>query len=214
MTEMIKARIFRVDQPDTGVDCQFNPKTYQITRNIKWVENEVTGDDDPVIDFGGGGAKDFSVELLFDSTDTGQDVRSKYSVLLQMAETNSSKKNQKTNKSEPPECKFQWGNYLSFTGVIRSITQNFTMFKGDGTPLRAYVNVSFIQTPKKVAGQNPTSASESRKIWIVREGETLDWIAYQEYGSPAHWRHIAETNDLDNPLDLHPGQALKLVPLA
>jgi nucleoid-associated protein YgaU len=41
----------------------------------------------------------------------------------------------------------------------------------------------------------------------------LDWIAYQEYGAPAYWRHIAETNNLDDPKALYPGQILKLVPL-
>jgi nucleoid-associated protein YgaU len=47
----------------------------------------------------------------------------------------------------------------------------------------------------------------------VSEGQTLAWIAYQEYGDSGYWRHIAETNDLADPLDLRPGQVLKLVPL-
>jgi len=87
------------------------------------------------------------------------------------------------------------------------------MFKADGTPLRAKVNVTFLRVPEKPARQNPTSQSEPRKIWVVHEGETLDWIAYEEYGDPAYWRHIADTNDLINPKDLRPGQILKLVPL-
>jgi nucleoid-associated protein YgaU len=41
----------------------------------------------------------------------------------------------------------------------------------------------------------------------------LDWIAYQEYGDAAAWRHIAEVNNLHNPLSLVPGQLLKLTPL-
>jgi nucleoid-associated protein YgaU len=87
------------------------------------------------------------------------------------------------------------------------------MFKADGTPLRAEVTVNFVQTVTKPKGQNPTSRSETRKIWVVHEGETLDWIAYREYGDPAQWRHIAETNGLGNPKDLYPGQVLKLTPL-
>ena len=213
MSELIKAKIFRTDNTENAVECQFNPHDFSITKDIKWATTPVKGTEDPVMEFVGGEAKDFSVELLFDSTDTGGDVRDKYTKLIEMTQIDSSKANQKTGKGEPPECQFQWGNYLSFTGVITTIAQKFVLFKGDGTPLRARVTVTFSQTPKKVAKQNPTSASESRKIWIVREGETLDWIAYQEYGSPAHWRHIAETNNLDNPMNLHPGQALKLVPL-
>jgi nucleoid-associated protein YgaU len=47
---------------------------------------------------------------------------------------------------------------------------------------------------------------------VVREGERLDWIAYREYGNPARWRHIAEVNGISDPLELQPGQVLKLTP--
>jgi nucleoid-associated protein YgaU len=208
-----KAEIFRVSDPSVRVVCQFNPKDFSITKSVKWVYQTADGKNVGEPEFAGGEAQDLNVDLLFDSTDTGQDVRNKYSKLLKMAEIDESKANTKTRKGEPPECKFQWGSYLSFTGVIKTIQQNFVLFKADGTPLRARVKVTFSEIPVKKAAQNPTSRTESRKIWIVREGETLDWIAYQEYGSPAHWRHIAESNNLDNPLDLYPGQALKLVPL-
>jgi nucleoid-associated protein YgaU len=98
--------------------------------------------------------------------------------------------------------------------VIVDIAQQFILFKADGTPLRAWVTVTFSETAAKKKGQNPTTRTEPRKVWVVHEGETLAWIAYQEYGDPNHWRHIAETNNLDNPMDLTPGQVLKLVPLS
>ena len=88
------------------------------------------------------------------------------------------------------------------------------MFKADGTPLRAEVSVTFKQVAEATRGQNPTTRTESRKVWIVHEGQTLDWIAYQEYGDPALWKHIAATNNLSNPMDLRAGQVLKLVPLS
>lgn len=208
-----KAEIFRVDNPSVKVTCQFNPKDFSITKNIKWTQKVINGKNTGVWEFSGGEAQDLTVNLIFDSTDTGTDVRDKYANLLKMAEIDTSKKNPQTRKGEPPECKFQWGSYLSFSGFIKSIGQEFILFKADGTPLRARLKVTFCETANPPKPQNPTSRTESRKIWIVREGETLDWIAYKEYGSPAHWRHIAVTNDLDNPLDLQPGQVLKLTPL-
>ncbi|MCL5995669.1 MAG: peptidase M23, partial [Chloroflexi bacterium] len=88
-----------------------------------------------------------------------------------------------------------------------------TMFKPDGTPVRAKVNVTFKQVDQQPGAQNPTTRSEPRKIWVVHEGQTLDWIAYQEYGDPACWRHIAETNGRPDPMQLRPVQVLQLVPL-
>jgi len=48
---------------------------------------------------------------------------------------------------------------------------------------------------------------------VVGAGETIDWIAFQEYGDPAEWRHIATTNNLLNAKDLTPGSVLKITPL-
>jgi nucleoid-associated protein YgaU len=87
------------------------------------------------------------------------------------------------------------------------------MFKPDGTPLRARVTVTFSQVGEQPKPQNPTSHSEPRRVRVVREGERLDWIAHQEYGSAACWRHIALANDLADPADLQPGRVLQLPPL-
>ncbi len=209
-----KAEIFRTSDTSIKVTCQFNPKDFSITKSVKWVYKPADGGNVSPPEFAGGEASDLIVDLMFDSTDDGSDVRTKYTELLKMAEINSTKTNATTSKSEPPECKFQWGTFLSFTGVIKSVAQQFILFKGDGTPLRAKVKVTFSETALPTAGQNPTTRTESRKVWIVREGETISWIAYKEYGDAAQWRHIAQTNQLDNPMDLYPGQVLKLVPLA
>ncbi len=209
-----KAEIFTLAKPEKRVTCQFNPKDFSISKDIEWKEQPIKGKTAPEMEFAGGKSQNFTVKLLFDTTDSGQDVRKSYKTLLEMAEPESQKKNQQTRKSEPPECKFQWGTFLSFTGVIITIAENFVLFKSDGTPLRAWVTVTFKETAAKKKGQNPTTRSEPRKVWVVHEGETLTWIAYQEYGDAAQWRHIAETNDLDNPMELRPGQILKLTPLA
>jgi LysM repeat protein len=212
-----KAEIYRVDNTNEKVVCQFNPKDFTITRSIKWRKREIQGENSPIWEFAGGESQELSIDLWFDSTDVASgedaDVRKKYKKLLEMAEIDEGNANATTGKGEPPKCTFQWGSYLSFEGVIQKISQNFTMFRPDGTPVRAKVGVTFAETVKPPAAQNPTTRTESRKIWVVQEGQTLDWIAYQEYGSAAQWRHIAETNDLADPLHLHPGQVLKLVPL-
>ena len=213
MAELQKAEILQVDNTSKKVACQFNPKDFSITRVIKYITRKSTGSDVPTREFAGGEAQNLTVRLLFDSTDDGSDVRNKYKSLLEMAMIDETKKDTTTNLGEPPLCMFQWGSFLSYKGVITQISQNFTLFKTDGTPLRASVDVTFSETGEQTKKQNPTTRTEARKIWVVHEGQTLDWIAYQEYGDPAYWRHIADTNELDNPMDLRPGQVLKLTPL-
>ena len=209
----LKARIVKISDPRVFVICQFNPQDLSITRKVKWNEQTDMGHDAARLTFAGGEAQDLTIPLLFDTTHEGADVRVKYAALLKLTEVDPRNKNPRTGKSEPPQCRFEWGKLLSFTAVITQVTQKFLMFKANGTPVRAEVSVTFKQIGKIVSRQNPTSHSEARKIWVVSEGERLDWIAYQEYGDAAHWLHIAETNNLTNPRDLRPGQVLKLVPL-
>ncbi|MCB9079967.1 MAG: peptidoglycan-binding protein [Anaerolineaceae bacterium] len=214
MESVEKARIVDEKNPSRNVVCHFNPKELSITQTINYESNRNIGNNAANLSFSGGEAQDLTIPLLFDSTATGADVRDSYKILLELATIDDKKKNSTTEMGEPPYCRFEWGKLLSFRAVITKLTQKFLMFKTDGLPLRAEVSVTFKQVDKKPTGQNPTSRTESRKIWIVHEGQSLDWIAYQEYGDPAYWRHIAETNQLANPMVLQPGQILKLTPLA
>lgn len=210
---VLKAKIVDERNPQKAVVCHFNPKDLSITRTIKWESKTSIGNNASNLSFAGGEAQDLTIPLLFDSTATGEDVRKSYELLLELASIDQQKKNSTTNKGEPPFCRFEWGKLISFTAVITQLTQKFIMFKADGTPVRAEVSVTFKQVDKKPKPQNPTSRSETRKIWMVHEGQTLAWIAYQEYGDPTYWRHIAETNNIANPKDLQPGQILKLTPI-
>ncbi|MCJ7622525.1 MAG: LysM peptidoglycan-binding domain-containing protein [Anaerolineaceae bacterium] len=60
----------------------------------------------------------------------------------------------------------------------------------------------------KLASQNPTTRTAARKTHVVQQGDRMDYLAYQEYGQPGLWREIASANDLDDPLDIQPGQIL------
>jgi nucleoid-associated protein YgaU len=207
-----KAKIVNLNNQQSIV-CHFNPDTFSLDRTINWNAASKTGGDYPDLAFSGGQAGDLTMTLLFDTTNTGDDVRNAYAALVTMSKVDQSKKDAKTDKGEPPRCRFEWGKFLTFEAVITKLGEKFLMFKADGTPLRAEVTVTFKQVAEATRGQNPTTRTESRKIWVVHEGQTLDWIAYQEYGDSSYWRHIAETNNLADPLALTPGQVLKLVPL-
>ncbi|GIK37852.1 MAG: peptidoglycan-binding protein [Chloroflexota bacterium] len=208
------------------VECQFNPNEYTLSKTNQWTNKPKKGANVGKTDFGGGQPAELKLQLFFDTTNhrnnvdqqnnlKHEDVRQYTNIIWDMMMVNSSTQNPKSKKGEPPQVQFQWGKGSFFTAVIKTITQKFTMFLDDGTPVRATLDVTFQQykDEKIFDPQNPTSRSEARKIWVVVEGQTLDWIAYQEYGDPAMWRHIAETNDLDNPKSLRSGQILNLTPL-
>lgn len=116
------------------------------------------------------------------------------------------------SKAAPPICKFVWGSF-SFVSIMESVKVTYLMFRPDGTPVRAKAKIKMKQIEEDTfyPPQNPTSRTRPRKVWIVQEGQRLDWIAYQEYGDSSMWRYLAEINRLDNPMQLRPGQVINLI---
>ena len=140
-----KAKIVSVSDASKSVTCHFNPDTFSMDRTISWKPSENIGGDASTLYFGGGQASDLTMTFLFDTTDTGNDVRDTYQTLIDLSKVDPNKKNAKTGKGEPSLCRFEWGRFLTFTAAITQLSQTFTMFKADGTPLRAEVKVTFKQ---------------------------------------------------------------------
>src|SRR6266498_2257597 len=66
-----------------------------------------------------------------------------------------------------------------------------------------------IEDTKQLRPQNPTSGGVGgERVWRVNAGDTLAWIAYQEYGDSTLWRPIADANRLTNVRRLTPGTML------
>jgi hypothetical protein len=195
------------------VVCQFNPESLTFSKCNKFNFRTDMGDSTPETVFSGGDSGQFSLELLFDTTDTGKDVRTKYSNLIRIVLVEPSEK--EGEPSEPPQVVVQWGKFLSYVSVIESISEVFTFFLPNGTPVRANVSLNMREVMDKadLPPQNPTSRSEVRRTWVVEKGQRIEWIAHTVYGKTSAWRHLADVNNLINPAMLRPGQILKIVPM-
>jgi hypothetical protein len=215
--ELSKAVIIVVDGMLTGqmIECMFRPKEYTISKQNSWRKGEAKGLSVPQLEFSGGGSSTLTMELFFDSYEFGTDVRLNTNRIWQLMAIDPLLQDRTTSKGRPPLCQFQWGPVLTFKAVITNISQKFTMFKPDGTPVRATLTVSFQEAEEtgKFPAQNPTTMSKpGYKVRVVKEGDSLDWIAFEEYGNSNLWRHIAEVNNLENPMKLTPGQVLTIAP--
>ncbi len=192
------------------VYCMFNPNEYTLSKQNEYSPNKVKGKNLPKIKFSQGGAETLKLQLFFDTFAEGTDVREHTEALWKMMMISEVKKNQKNNKSEPPRVAFDWGAF-HFEAVITSLSQKFTLFLEDGTPVRTTVDVTFQQIEDKQDhhGQNPTSGGGPPiQTHIVQAEERIDLIASRVYGDPTQWRLIARENHLMNPLRLREGQRL------
>lgn len=209
MERLEKAKIISLNTGKILI-FQFNPEQYTLSKQISWNSTPNKGKDVGESEYSSGQPASLSLKLLFDTTETGLDVRLEYAILMELTKPKSLIPGFKTD--EPPKCRFIWGKIPSFTAVITNVSQTFTMFLGDGTPVRARVDVTLqeVKDELDLPFQNPTSRSEPRKTRQVRLGDRIDLLAYEEYGDANYWLALAEANDLENPLTLEPGQILNI----
>ncbi len=194
---------------DTGDDIQvlFNPKEYVIEKKTPWSEVAVFGMDSPPVQFTMGERKRLSMELFFDTSEEKTDVREHTGKIETLMMVNA-------QEHRPPLLRFSWGN-LSFDCVLEDLVQRFTLFKNDGTPLRAILKVLFKEystAATQLSNTRRESADHTKRL-VVREGESLSSLSAREYNDPGKWRVIADANRIDDPENVKSGTIVELPPL-
>lgn len=196
--------------------CQFNPTEYTVQKSNSWQPRSVVGKNVPDVTFTGGGQRTMTVELFFDANEGNGNVMRDLRKLWKLTMIDESKKNQTTQRSRPPIVLFEWGSHWQFRAVITNMSVKYTLFKQDGTPVRAVANVTLAEArdASNQPAQNPTShAKPGYKMREVRPKDTLALIAYEEYGDSTRWLVIAEANGIDDPDAVSAGQVLAIPPL-
>ena len=184
------------------LECWFNPSQYEIKNTNKWEVKPVVGAGLPTAQFGGGNARELNLDLLFDDSDGAHgDVRTITNRLFKLMEVNQAFASG-ANKGRPPMIEFGWGSMSTFKAVATSLSVSYTLFKPNGTPVRAQAKIALLQVEKatgqsggKTKRQNPTTTGLAGvRSHIVRDGDSLQSIAYAAYGDPTQWRSIAHAN--------------------
>jgi len=188
----------------------FNPTEYSIDDSSTWSDQNRMGQK-PELQYTGGARKKLSMELFFDTYENQTDVREHTGKIAQLLEYN-------REAHRPPKVTLSWGNTppagvpadFPFTAVLETLKQHFILFMSDGTPVRAKVNVDFIQftLPVEELKKKEPHSADHTKTYIVKVGDTLTGIAGLFYKDPRKWRPIADENNIQDPRELEPGQKL------
>lgn len=199
---------------DTEIEVMFNPTEYRLSQSMTVTRNRAPSTEGGTPEFGGTQPMTLSTQLFFDEFGSLEgDVTPKITRLLSW--TRPTQASLDAQRPMPPLVAFRWGgNPLldTFEGYLKSVTVNYTLFRKDGTPVQAKVDITIEGATEQPAGQNPTShATNSRRVHTVIDGDTLQSIAYRELGKPRYWRAIAELNGIDDPMRISAGMTL-LIP--
>ena len=207
----------------TKLYAQFNPTELQFQKQAQIAEIAIPGLDSPLLQFVRLQDEKLTLELFFDTTDTGMDENAKSVTLLTDPFYELLKIDSQLHA--PPRLVFGWGSAFPgggvtdakqqrhvFNCIVDSFTQHFTLFSPNGTPLRAKLSVGLreYKTLEQQVAQLNLQSADVTKSYVVQSGDTLPKIAYEAYSDPTAWRNIADANDIDDPTSLVPGSVLTL----
>lgn len=189
------------------IPVMFNPPEYRIQKTNQFAEVGIPGLGSSLLQFVRGNAETLTMDLFFDTSDLGVDVRVFTELVVSLTSLNA-------QTHAPPNLIFIWGT-LIFPCVLESVTQHFDYFNPIGLPLRATLSVSLKGRDllEDLLSSIPLESADRTKGVVVKSGDTLQNIAAEEYEDPRQWRLIAEASGIDNPLTIQPGLALTVPPL-
>lgn len=193
-------------------DFKYNPKDFSINVAAKWAPKSNKGGLLSA-EYNGPVPRSVQVEMFLDESDQEQGDISK-DVKELMGFVNPTADSKSKDKPTAPHVDFTWGESILFEGYIDSLAVKYTLFRHNGKPIRGSVTLTLKEFAEPEKGTNPTSGGEpgSRSHTVVA-GDTLASIAFEEYGSAAYWRKIADANAvIDDPMRLNAGTSLLVPP--
>lgn len=213
---LTKLKIQNLDNQDKSFDVLFNPTQLSLDEGSSWKE-QAKPRHKTELQYNGWGLKSITMELFFDTYEAGTDVRKitgEFAKLLEPTIKDGG------NGKRPPKVKLVWGpadpnpttGITNVEWVLEKLGQKFTLFTGEGMPVRATLNVTFKEfiAAKKVLKQSPRRSSFPEKNYTVKTGDTIAGVAATNWKDPTKWRVIAERNGIDNPRQLEAGKILSI----
>jgi hypothetical protein len=128
-----------------------------------------------------------TMDLVFDTTQTGEDVRTHTARIARFMEP------QKSTKV-PPVVEFQWGTYR-FKGMVESFKETIDFFAANGVPLRSAVSLTMAQQDTVFAADAPKDKSDDEETVDVPLAQGDDATSTASRGcSPDAGRGLAAAN--------------------
>lgn len=195
-----------------------NPSSYTYSTQLGYNDRQAQGSGGLSPEFNRVTQEQVSFELLFDATGvipppTGQSYSNGVADAIEQLTTLAVTLNGDIHS--PNYLTVSWAQ-LQFQCVLQSMSVNYTLFRPDGTPLRAKVQVSFqsYTSEMQLAKLEGKNSPDMTHIVTVGGGDTLPLLCYQIYGNSQYYWNVAKINGLVDYRGLKPGMQLVFPPLS
>ncbi len=190
---------------------QFNPELYTENTKYDYYFHTPPGSSSAELKYNRIRAKQFNFNFLIDGTGaTGQkkEVQAEIEILKNVIAFDG-------EKHRPRTLLVLWGTYYAMV-CISKIDVKYTLFRKNGTPLRAELDITFTETTPLVL-QNLIQGLLSPDLTSRRKvdaGDTLPLMCYKIYDDSRYYMEVAKANGITNFRDIQPGVELDFPAIA
>ncbi|MEM0577647.1 hypothetical protein [Flavobacterium polysaccharolyticum] len=199
--------------PGQPYTVMINPETIKWQRGIEYNEQQAPNTSAPSQKYKSTPVEKLNFDIVIDCTgivdskrvDMNQEISSLESIIYTY--------NGKIHR--PNFVKVQWGKSLVFKGVLKSMDTSYTLFKPDGSPLRAKLSLGFSEyiSPQSVEELDAKKSPDITHLISVVEGNTLLQLCEQTWNDDSYYIQVAQYNELNKFRNLKGGQKLIFPPI-
>jgi len=184
------------------IPVMYNPEEYRLEQGNNFAEVGIPGLNAPPMQYVRGKARTLSMDLFFDTFEKQppEDVRRHSGRVVALLD-------KLPQTGAPPILLFTMGPF-TFECVLVDISQRFTMFHRDGTPVRATLTTRFQEFIRVQVEVEHGLFIGPPTLHNIASSQTVSDIAFAYLGDPRRWREVAEANSVDDPFHLQEGQAI------
>ncbi|WP_214227660.1 LysM peptidoglycan-binding domain-containing protein [Pedobacter sp. B4-66] len=194
-----------------------NPESF--TKNFK-IEHDVQrphGTGAAEVKFKSTAPEELKLEFILDGTGTMEGYWAAYKdkpVYEQLKIFMNCAYNYKGDIHRPNFLLIIWGSEIKFRCVLTNLDVNYTLFKPDGTPLRARLTATFLDyqsREERIAEDKPASPDLTHHR-IIKQGDRIDLLTYAIYNDPKYFMQVGRANGLTSIKKLKPGNEIYFPP--
>lgn len=189
-----------------------NPEEYNQSYTVSYNKQKPMGSSGVTLKFDSVDAQQMDFKLLFDATgaipnsvtDLAAEIQNFLSVVYDY----------QGSIHQPYYLKLIWGKMV-FCARLTKLSIRYSLFRPDGSPLRAHVDLSFSSTtdPNTLAKTEKKQSADLTHLRTIKAGDTLPSLCYQIYGDATLYPKVAAFNNLTHFRSLRPGTQLEFPPL-
>jgi len=174
-----------------------NPESLKWDRSVEYNEKQAPDSSSPSQKYKSTPAEKLNFDIIIDCVGIVDSKRTDMNAEIELLESVVYSYNGDIHR--PNFVKVQWGKNIVFKGVLKSFDTTYTLFKPDGSPLRAKVSLGFTEyiSPDQVAKEDKEESPDVTHLIAVQEGDNLPGLCQKVWNDNSFYIQVAEYNQLN-----------------